>query len=121
MRFVRHQAERDLQAKLERVQARLLDSEAAMKAIRGGEVDSILVDGPQGSQIFTLQSPGRALPNSGREDERGGSLPQRRWHYLVLQHAPGLDRRPASREAGGFSGDGASPSPPRGNDSSISS
>lgn len=57
MRSVKNHAGRDLRAKLDRAQARLLDLEAAMKAIRGGEVDSILVDGPQGSRIFTLQSP----------------------------------------------------------------
>jgi len=57
MRSVKNHAERDLHAKLDRAQARLLDLEAAMKAIRGGEVDSIMVDGPQGSRIFTLQSP----------------------------------------------------------------
>lgn len=57
MRSVKHQAERDLRARLDRAQARLLDLEAAMTAIRGGEVDSIMVDGPLGSRIFTLQSP----------------------------------------------------------------
>ena len=36
---------------------RLAESEATMKAIRNGEVDAIVVDGPQDSRIFTLQSP----------------------------------------------------------------
>lgn len=57
MRSLKHQADRRLHAKLDRAQARLVDSEATMKAIRSGEVDSIMVDGPQGSRIFTLQSP----------------------------------------------------------------
>jgi PAS domain S-box-containing protein len=57
MRAVKNQAGRDLRVELERVRVRLAESEATMKAIRIGEVDAIVVDGPQGSRIFTLQSP----------------------------------------------------------------
>ena len=47
----------DLREELERVQARLAELEATTQAIRNGEVDAIVVDGPDGSRIFTLQSP----------------------------------------------------------------
>ena len=49
--------ERELRVELERAQARLLDLEATTAAIRSGDVDAIVVDGPNGSQVFTLQSP----------------------------------------------------------------
>src|SRR5579862_1600929 len=42
---------------LRRLQARLAETEAAMKAIRSGDVDGIVVEGPKGSRIFSLQSP----------------------------------------------------------------
>lgn len=51
------QNERQLRAELKRVQARMAELEATVKAIRSGDVDGIVVDGPQGSHIFTLQSP----------------------------------------------------------------
>ncbi len=42
---------------LERLRARLAESEETMKAIRSGDVDAIVVDGPVAGRIFTLQSP----------------------------------------------------------------
>ena len=57
MRFMKNKTERDLRAELARVQARLAEAEATMKAIHRGEVDAIVLDGRQGSRIFTLQSP----------------------------------------------------------------
>ena len=48
---------RDAQGELKRVKARLTESEATMKAIRSGNVDAVVVDGPLGNRIFTLQSP----------------------------------------------------------------
>ncbi|HZQ25797.1 MAG TPA: ATP-binding protein [Terriglobales bacterium] len=48
---------RQLQAELKRLQVRLAESEATMKAIRSGDVDAIVVEGSKGSRIFTLQSP----------------------------------------------------------------
>ena len=46
-----------IHTELERAQARLLELEATLSAIRSGEVDSIDIDGPHGSRIFSLQSP----------------------------------------------------------------
>ena len=57
MQAVKTQAGRNLRAELRQVRARLAESEATMKAIQSGEVDAIVVDGPQGNRIFTLQSP----------------------------------------------------------------
>lgn len=50
-------SERQLRKELKRVQAQVAELEATIKAIRSGEVDGIVVEGPQGSHIFTLQSP----------------------------------------------------------------
>jgi PAS domain S-box-containing protein len=50
-------SERSLRAELKRVKARLAESEATIKAIQSGDVDAVVVDGPNGSRIFTLQSP----------------------------------------------------------------
>src|ERR1700677_1068312 len=57
MRSPKHESDRALRTALERVQTQLADSEATIKAIRSGDVDAIVVDGPKGCQIFTLQSP----------------------------------------------------------------
>ncbi|MGZ4732415.1 MAG: sensor histidine kinase [Terriglobales bacterium] len=57
MPSTRKQSERQLRAELKRVQARMAELEATIQAIRSGDVDGIVVDGPQGSHIFTLQSP----------------------------------------------------------------
>ena len=46
-----------IRTELERAQTRLLELEATLNAIRSGEVDSIVIDGPHGSRIFSLQSP----------------------------------------------------------------
>jgi PAS domain S-box-containing protein len=50
-------SERSLRAELKRVKARLAESEATLKAIQSGDIDAVIVDGPGGSRIFTLQSP----------------------------------------------------------------
>lgn len=50
-------SERRLRTEMKRVKARLAESEATIRAIRSGDVDAVVVDGPSGSRIFTLQSP----------------------------------------------------------------
>ena len=40
---------------LDRVRARLADAEETLRAIRNGEVDSVVVAGKEGRQVFTLQ------------------------------------------------------------------
>jgi PAS domain S-box-containing protein len=57
MRSSRRKTERELRVELERVEARLHELEATQNAIRRGDVDAIVVEGPNGSQVFTLQSP----------------------------------------------------------------
>ena len=56
MRTSHRDTERRLRVELERVQAKLAELEATTAAIRSGDVDAIVVDGPKGSQVFTLQS-----------------------------------------------------------------
>jgi PAS domain S-box-containing protein len=51
------EADWQLQTELQRAEARVEQLEATLKAIRLGEVDAIVVDGRQGVQIFTLQTP----------------------------------------------------------------
>jgi two-component system, NarL family, sensor kinase len=42
------------------LRVRLADAEETLRAIRGGEVDSVVVAGNQGPQVFTLQGAGHA-------------------------------------------------------------
>ncbi|MFY9780279.1 MAG: EAL domain-containing protein [Candidatus Baltobacteraceae bacterium] len=57
MRNLKVESARDLRAELERAQTRLAELEMTVQAIRSGEVDAVVVDGPHGPQIFSLQSP----------------------------------------------------------------
>ncbi|MFL5264572.1 MAG: ATP-binding protein [Anaeromyxobacteraceae bacterium] len=43
-----------LRAKLADAEARLADAEETLRAIRSGEVDALVVDGPDGERVFTL-------------------------------------------------------------------
>jgi PAS domain S-box-containing protein len=57
MRTSQSKTKRELRLELERVQARVVELEATTAAIRNGDVDAIVVEGPNGSRVFTLQSP----------------------------------------------------------------
>jgi len=57
-------------AELERVRARLAEVESTLEAIRSGEVDAMVVNGPRGTQVFTLETgdqPYRVLAESMNE------------------------------------------------------
>ena len=47
---------RSLHAELRETQARMAELESTLNAIRRGEVDAVVVDGPQGSRVFTLET-----------------------------------------------------------------
>ena len=47
---------RSLQAELRETRARLAELEATLNAIRSGEVDAVVVEGPEGSRVFTLET-----------------------------------------------------------------
>src|ERR1700674_5005273 len=49
-----------LLAENERLRGRLDEAEATLAAIRNGEVDALVVAGPQGDQIFTLSGADRS-------------------------------------------------------------
>jgi PAS domain S-box-containing protein len=57
MPSAKNSSDRQLRAELKLTQARLAESEATLQAIRAGDVDAIVVDGPQGSRVFSLQTP----------------------------------------------------------------
>src|SRR3954447_2863889 len=42
-------------AEVQGLQARLLEAEETLRAIRRGEVDALVVEGPRGEQIYTLR------------------------------------------------------------------
>ena len=46
---------RQLEAEVEALRIRLEEAEETLRAIRNNEVDALVIDGPQGQQIFTLQ------------------------------------------------------------------
>ena len=50
----------ELEAELKATQSRLEEAEETLRAIRNNEVDALIIDGPQGQQVFTLQ--GADLP-----------------------------------------------------------
>jgi PAS domain S-box-containing protein len=50
----------ELEAELKATQLRLEEAEETIRAIRNNEIDALVVDGPQGQQVFTLQ--GADLP-----------------------------------------------------------
>src|SRR5687768_6888008 len=45
----------DLKTENKELKARLAEAEGTLKAIRGGEVDALVVSGAAGDQVFTLQ------------------------------------------------------------------
>src|SRR5215216_4573152 len=45
-----------LGGEIEDLQVRLQEAESVLRAIRGGEVDALVVSGPEGEQVFTLQT-----------------------------------------------------------------
>jgi len=42
---------------IEELRARLAEAEQTLQAIRSGEVDAVVVEGPNGPQVYTLQTP----------------------------------------------------------------
>ena len=60
-----------LLGEIEDLRTRLDEAEQTLQAIRSGEVDALLVEGPQGEQVFSLTGVER-LPGHRRNDERGG-------------------------------------------------
>jgi PAS domain S-box-containing protein len=46
---------RELLRRMEELQARLAEAEETLRAIRGGQVDAILVSGAEGEKVFTLE------------------------------------------------------------------
>ena len=69
----------------EELRARLAEAEQALQAIRSGEVDALIIDGPQGEQVSFAHRGGAHLPGHSRNDERG--RPDRLWrrHDSILQ------------------------------------
>ena len=49
-------SESELRDELEAVRTRLAEAEEVLRAIRNGEVDALVVSGPDGEQIYTLQT-----------------------------------------------------------------
>src|SRR5438270_12302787 len=43
-----------LEAEVDRLRARLDDAEQTLEAIRKGQVDALVIDGPEGQKIFSL-------------------------------------------------------------------
>ncbi len=57
-------------AQIEELRARLEEADETLRAIRSGEVDALVVSGPQGNQVFTLKgadSPYRVLVEAMNE------------------------------------------------------
>ncbi len=48
---------RNRNADFDRLRSRLAEAEHALSAIRSGDVDAIVVDGPNGRMVYSLQGP----------------------------------------------------------------
>lgn len=46
----------EFRSELEQLRARLADAEGTLRAIRAGEVDAVIVEGPEGPQVYSLVS-----------------------------------------------------------------
>jgi PAS domain S-box-containing protein len=60
----------DLERELEETRARLAEAEETLRALRDGEVDALLIDGPNGPRVYTLKTaaePYRMLVEQMRE------------------------------------------------------
>ena len=55
-----------LKAKIARLEERLATAEPTLEAIRLGHVDALVVQGPDGDQIFTLEGATTATGSSSR-------------------------------------------------------
>jgi len=53
--MIQNPPETQLLSELESLRIRLGEAEDTIRAIRGGEIDALVVSGPQGDQIFTLE------------------------------------------------------------------
>ena len=82
-----------LLAENERLRGRLDEAEATLAAIRNGEVDALVVAGPQGDQIFTLSGADRSYRILVEEMHQGAVTLDGDGIALVLQPPPG--RNPA--------------------------
>lgn len=47
----------NIESEVEHLRSRLAEAEETLEAIRCGEVDAVLVEGPNGPQVYTLQTP----------------------------------------------------------------
>ena len=84
----------ELRAENEELRLRLEEAEQALEAIRTGQVESLVVEGPDGPRIFSLEGADAVLPRARRGDERG------RRHAARGRDGPLLQRplrRPARR------------------------
>ena len=52
---MKNRTREELEAEVETLQRRLEEAEETLRAIQNNEVDALIIDGPQGKQVFTLQ------------------------------------------------------------------
>ena len=56
--------EADVSPSVEELQARLEEAEDLLRAIHSGGVDSMVVSGPRGTQVYTLNGADQPVPES---------------------------------------------------------
>src|SRR5882724_10183696 len=86
---------RDLAAELKETKARLAEVEATLEAIHNGQVDALLVAGPSGEQVFSLQgaeTPYRSLVEKMHEGALllipDGTILYANTHFAALARKP---------------------------------
>jgi PAS domain S-box-containing protein len=85
----------ELEAQLKETQLRLEEAEETLRAIQNNEVDALVIEGPEGQQVFTLQSadlPYRTLMETMSEGAltvtAGGTILYCNSHFSVLIGMP---------------------------------
>jgi PAS domain S-box-containing protein len=96
---------RNTRRELKRLRARLAEAEQTLDAIRSGEVDALMVEGPEGPKFFTLQTPDqpyRLLVE--RMNEGAASLSAEGIIIFCNQRLAGMVGYPAERLVGSSMG-----------------
>jgi len=70
---------REILRENEQLRSQLDEAEQALRAIRGGEVDALVLPGPHGEEVYTLKTADHAYRVLVEEMQEGACRYQRRW------------------------------------------
>lgn len=74
VRMPERKSEKELRSENQRLRARLEEAEEALRAIRNGEVDALVLPGPMGQEVYTLQTADHAYRALVEEMQEGAAV-----------------------------------------------